>query len=342
MDSISQIALGAGVGELVLGKKIGNKALLIGAIAGTVPDLDVFVNMFVHLSESEALHIHRSYSHAAVPQLFIALPFTYLTYILFKRKIAFSRWYLLWYLCFLTHTLLDCCTTYGTQLFLPFSNFLVGLNNISVVDPLYTIPFLLLLIILLFYNKESRTRRIIAWLSVIISTAYIGYSTINKFQSEKFFKQALQQQKIEYTTLSTSPTLFTSWLWNMVAYNDSMIYVSEYSVFQKSQEATIHAYKRNLDLLNESKSSDAVKTLLWFSQGKYFVQKGTNDTLDFFNIKWGRGDYTQTNPADAFRYYVKIYKDKNGNYDFASVEPKFKRRDIKKYFSLVWHRIFDY
>jgi len=48
MDSISQIALGAGVGELVLGKKIGNKAILFGAIAGTIPDLDVFVNFLSH------------------------------------------------------------------------------------------------------------------------------------------------------------------------------------------------------------------------------------------------------------------------------------------------------
>ena len=75
MDSISQIALGAGVGELVLGKKIGNKAILLGAVAGTIPDLDVFLGFFTDFTPDEALLIHRSYSHAAVPQLLIALPF---------------------------------------------------------------------------------------------------------------------------------------------------------------------------------------------------------------------------------------------------------------------------
>ncbi len=342
MDSISQIALGAGVGELVLGKKIGNKAMFWGAIAGTIPDLDVFINFFTNLSESEALQIHRSYSHAAFPQLFIALPFTYLTYQLFKKKISFFRWYVLWYLGFLTHAMLDCCTTYGTQFFLPFSRYLVGLNNISVVDPLYTIPFLFLLLLVLFLKKESKTRFRIALFSVLLSTTYIGYSTFNKFQSESVFKQALQEKNISYHTLSSSPTLFTSWLWNMIAYDDSTIYVSEYSIFQKNKNISITAYKRNLDLLVACKNTESVKTLLWFSQGKYFVEKGKNDTLDFYNIKWGRTDYTQTTPADAFRFYVKIYKNKNGEYDFSKVEPNFKKKDIKAYLLLIWHRIFDY
>lgn len=341
MDSISQIALGAGVGELVLGKKIGNKALLFGAIAGTIPDLDVFLHFFTHLSESEALLVHRSYSHAAIPQLAIALPFTYLSYKLFKKQISFFRWYLLWYLGFLTHAMLDCCTTYGTQFFLPFSRYLVGLNNISVVDPLYTIPFLILLAILLFYPKESKTRFIIAVLSVVLSTGYIGYATLNKFKANSFFKDALHKENIQFTQFSTSPTLFTSFLWNMIAANDSTIYVSEYSIFQSSQKPIIQAYKRNLHLLDDCKNSEAVKTLLWFSQGKYFVEKGNNDTLDFYNIKWGRTDYTQINPKDAFRFYVKIYKDKNGVYTFDKVEPNFKRRDIKAYLSLIWHCIFD-
>ncbi len=36
MDSLTQIVLGASVGEAVLGKKVGNKAILWGAIAGTL------------------------------------------------------------------------------------------------------------------------------------------------------------------------------------------------------------------------------------------------------------------------------------------------------------------
>ena len=38
MDSLTQIVLGGAVGEAVLGKKVGNRAILWGAVAGTIPD----------------------------------------------------------------------------------------------------------------------------------------------------------------------------------------------------------------------------------------------------------------------------------------------------------------
>ena len=63
MDSLSQFTLGAAMGELTLGKKIGNKAILWGGIAGTIPDLDIF---FMPLIADEAVKIgfHRGFSHS--------------------------------------------------------------------------------------------------------------------------------------------------------------------------------------------------------------------------------------------------------------------------------------
>ena len=46
MDSLTQATLGAAVGEAMLGKKIGGKAALIGAVIGTIPDLDVLLTPF--------------------------------------------------------------------------------------------------------------------------------------------------------------------------------------------------------------------------------------------------------------------------------------------------------
>ena len=64
MDSITQIVLGAAVGEAVLGKKVGNKAMLWGAIAGTIPDLDVIVGKF--FQPITALEMHRGFSHSII------------------------------------------------------------------------------------------------------------------------------------------------------------------------------------------------------------------------------------------------------------------------------------
>ena len=62
MDSLTQIVLGAAVGEAALGKKVGNKALLYGAIAGTIPDLDILSGYFV--DTVTALESHRGVTHS--------------------------------------------------------------------------------------------------------------------------------------------------------------------------------------------------------------------------------------------------------------------------------------
>lgn len=69
MDSLTQIVLGAAVGEAVLGKKVGNKAMFYGAIAGTIPDLDVYVGKL--FDTVTALEIHRGFTHSVFLQSFL-------------------------------------------------------------------------------------------------------------------------------------------------------------------------------------------------------------------------------------------------------------------------------
>ena len=79
MDSLTQIILGAAVGEVCLGKKIGNRAMLWGGIAGTIPDLDVISNLW--MDPLNALCFHRSITHS----LFFAVVFSFLLAWLVKR-----------------------------------------------------------------------------------------------------------------------------------------------------------------------------------------------------------------------------------------------------------------
>jgi len=143
MDSLTQLVLGSAVGEAVLGKKIGRKASLYGAVLGTLPDLDVFipanpVNSFVE---------HRSWSHSILV-LFVVAALLALFFIRWHKKdqisqdISYGYWLFATYLILVTHPLLDWCTTYGTQLLWPLNNFPYGISNIFIIDPLYTLPLL--------------------------------------------------------------------------------------------------------------------------------------------------------------------------------------------------------
>lgn len=339
MDSLTQIVLGAGVGELCMGRKIGNRAQLMGAIAGTIPDLDVLITSFV---KDPVLHlkVHRSYSHAFLVHVFLALPFAYLSYRIFRRKYAFKYHYALWFLGFVTHALLDCCTTYGTQFLLPFTDYLVGFNNISIVDPLYTLPFLFLLILCLFRDHESVVRRRLAIAAVLVSTAYMGLTFVNKYVAESHFEQELKAQKIGYDALSTSPTMLNSVLWAGIAYNDSVIYVGEYSLLQSKDHIDFVAYKRNLDLCKSHPAQRELEVMDWFSKGYFFVQPKGTDTLQYFNIKWGRTDFEATDAEEAFIFYFDILKQQDGTWTIQSMQDTKKKFNIKSAVNGLWNRIF--
>jgi inner membrane protein len=59
MDSLTQATLGAAIGEALLGKKIGNKGTILGAIIATIPDFDVALKPFY--SNLQSISIHRGY-----------------------------------------------------------------------------------------------------------------------------------------------------------------------------------------------------------------------------------------------------------------------------------------
>jgi inner membrane protein len=337
MDSVTQIVLGAAVGELIMGRKIGNKAQLLGAIAGTLPDLDVLTTPFLKESIDQIL-IHRSYSHALPVHVLAALPFAWLCFKLFKGKHKFLDFYWLWFLGFATHALLDCCTTYGTQFFLPFTRYLVGFNNVSIIDPLYTLPFIALLIACLFMKRDSTGRRRTAWWALGISSIYMLATFGAKGIAHRKFESELKRQQIAYTHLSTSPSILNAVLWAGIAYTDSTIFIGDYSHAQQDDSIKFVSYPRNQYLLNQVSNKKIVNTLRWFSQDKYFVEQQSADTLNVFIVKWGSTDFTKSDAKRRFLFYNQVTKDKLGNWQSNAVEPR-KDVDFKKALIQLWQRI---
>ncbi len=336
MDSLSQIVLGAAVGEIALGKKIGNWGQFIGAIAGTIPDLDILLNPLFS-DEIVKLQIHRGHSHSMFVHLVLAIPFAWLCHIIFKKRFSFKLWYITWYLCFFTHTLLDCCTTYGTQLFLPFTHFLVGFNNISVVDPFWTLPFMICLIVCLFMRKVNLHRIKWAWMGVLWSFLYMGYTLVNKYTVHQHVASELQRQKIEVEELYTTPSIFNNWLWSGIATKGDTLWVCEYSVLQKETEAIWVPFERNEHLLTNHPAQDVIKVLKWFSQGKYVVRE-VDGELHFFVCKWGRGWSTDTEAHKAFFVYYKIVEE-NGRWVSHEVQPEFEDGQVSILWNALWKRV---
>jgi inner membrane protein len=339
MDPLTHTVLGAAVGEILLGKKIGNKAMLCGALASNAPDIDI-IPIAILKDDLLELIMHRSYTHAWFTHFVFAFPIAWIFYRLFKRKVDFKSWYFFWLIGLAMHALLDSCTTYGTRVFLPFSHHLLGFNNISVVDPMYTICFIPFVVYILFLKRDNPKRLIFAKRALYVSSTYMLLTFGVKFYMHRSFSNELNRQNIAYETLNTSPTILNNVLWAGIAYNDSNLTVGEYALFQKQNQINFVTYNRNLQLEKGFEGRE-LETLKWYSQGMYFLEKPDSATLNVYLVKYGRSDFEKTSPKEAFIFYYEVKKTGTG-FKMTAIRPDFSQLSISEAFGKLWDRMWGY
>lgn len=328
MDSLTQIVLGAAVGEVVLGKKVGNKAMLWGAIAGTIPDLDVFLNFFV--DDLRGNELHRGVSHSILFSILFAPILGWIIHKIYRKSQEASRkdWSWLAFWSIFTHPLLDCHTTFGTQLLWPLP-YRVAYNNIFVVDPLYTVPFLLLLIAASFYKRDSATRRKLNLVGIVVSNSYMVWTLGVKAYVHSNFTKNLVEKKIEYSRLSTVPTPFNSILWMGTSETEKGYIVGAYSLLDKSNKIDFKEVDHNHNLIDSIRSNSTIKRLEFLSKGWYIIRKDSNN-LKFNDIRFGP---LMTKKGEA-KYPFGYRLEWSGNELKAIQErPNRDEMDMKKVFS---------
>ncbi|MBA6155993.1 metal-dependent hydrolase [Tenacibaculum sp. S7007] len=333
MDSLTQIVLGAACGEIALGKKIGNRALLFGAIGGTIPDLDVFIGSWLYGNEIDAMAFHRGFMHSIVFAILAPFLFGWITHKLYNtgkriRTTNLKDWIWLYFLSIFTHPLLDSFTPYGTQLFLPFSDYRVAFNNISVVDPLYTLPFLVCLIIAMFYNRKKARRKWWTHAGILVSSAYMIFTIGNKIHVDSVFKESFDKADVSYNRFSTQPTILNNILWYGIAETDDDYKVGFYSLLDSKVEVdTILSIPKNRKLLDVNHAD--IKTLTWFSNGYYNLMSMDSSK----NVKYLDLRYPLLNPDDVntsvFSFELKKEGDRWDMVPFNGAPPS--KEDFKKF-----------
>lgn len=166
MDSVTQVLLGSAVAATISPKSVRKRAIVTGAILGTVPDLDVLIR---YANDVDNFTYHRSFSHS----LFV-LPLLALFLMPIVRRffptLSLARLYIFILLPLVTHPLLDSLTAYGTQLLYPLDVTPTFIASILIIDPLYTI-WLLLGVVLYLLSPRWRWVNVVG---LIVSTLYLG------------------------------------------------------------------------------------------------------------------------------------------------------------------------
>jgi len=278
MDSLTQFALGAGVGAALLGRRIGpRKAVLTGGLLGTLPDLDV---LFPFDDPIDSFTLHRGASHSFFVQALVTPLFGEALTRFFKPlREERLRSYLAVYLIFATHAMIDALTVYGTRVFWPLLPDAVGTGSIFIIDPLYTLPLLLVLIWALFLGSWSmRFGRFVA-AALVLSTAYLGWGLAIQQVMEARAEKQLAQAGIEPERLLAIPTPFNSLFWKTIAIEGDR-YINLYMPLWGSEEkATAYQHPRGTESLACLGASEALAKLATFSDGFIRLEEKDGEIL---------------------------------------------------------------
>lgn len=304
MDSITHIALGACMGELMLGKQLGKKALLWGALAQSFPDID-FIASFI-LPQVDDLIAHRGITHSII----FAIPAGFILALITDRihrphESTLKSLLAFFWSQIILHDLLDTCNAYGTGLLEPFSKQRFGIDVLYVADPLFSVWIGIAAAMLIIIKRSSPSRKKWLWFGFAPALIYFAIVVVNKINIHSSIKKSLDQKQITYKDYFTTPTPFNSMLWYAVVNTDSGYYIGYRSVFDESNRVTgFTFFYRNDYLLNNVDTKDEVEKLKRFADQYYTVEEW-NDTLVFNVLRFGQMlGWQHPKARFAFHYYL--------------------------------------
>lgn len=270
MDSVSQIALGAAVGVATMGRRTAVwKAALWGAVAGTLPDLDVLID---HGDPIRNMVLHRAETHAPFWLTLASLPLAAGIARLHGEWASWKRWWLAIWLVLITHPLLDAMTVYGTQLALPFSNHPYGVGSIFIIDPLYTLPLLAGAGWALATRGGGRGPRANA-AGLVLSTAYLAWGVAAQAQVERVARAELAVQGVAAEHLLVTPTAFNTLLWRVVAVSGEHYLEGFRSLLDEGERMQFDRFDRGTALAAELQGIDGVRRITAFSKGLWRLRQ---------------------------------------------------------------------
>jgi len=279
MDPLSQGTVGAAFAQSVANKNNIFKIGFIGFLAGLTPDLDVLIQSSTDPILS--LEYHRQFTHSLIFIPFGSLIVALLIFPLVKSSMSLKTVYFSSLLGYATHGLLDACTSYGTQLFWPFSNERVSWNNISIVDPLFTIPVLILLVIAIRTKKKIFSFFGIGW---IIFYLFLGFVQYERALSAAIELANMRGHNAERLTLK--PSFGNLILWKSIYQHKETFYVDAIRTAQSStwclgESIKAFDYQYHLpDLDKESQQKNDIERFRWFSQDYLGYDKEKNILTD--------------------------------------------------------------
>ena len=301
MDSLTQATLGAAVGHLCWNEKIGKKALIAGALLGTLPDLDIALYPF--LDGVQRLYWHRGESHSVWFIVLGSMGFGWLLARLHAAQpLSMYRAGIGAFLVFTTHIIIDLFTVYGTQLLAPLWRKGFSLNNMYIVDPLFTLP-LLVGAVGAYLMKNRKAGSQLNQICLGLVSIYVIWSFTAQFVAEQKFHSALAKQNVTVSRQITSAGPFTTFLWRYIAETPDGFLLGYWSWFdEKSKPVRFQFIPRNESVIDNIRETRTFRVVDWFSQGWWFVAESNGKIARVVDLRFGEIPSDKHQDVDQWDY----------------------------------------
>jgi inner membrane protein len=215
MDPLTHSLLGAGLGYAVTGRKLGRRAAVAGGLAAIAPDVDVFIRSAA--DPLLAIEHHRGFTHALAFAPVGAAVVATVVWLAGRRQ-----WPLVWGCCvlaYVSHSLLDAATSYGTQLAWPFSDRRAGWDLISIIDPPFTLALALGLAVALFRQK----RRPVG-IALGVAAGYLAFGGVQHSRAQAAQRAVAAARGHAPERVEVMPTLANNVVWRALYLHEGQIY----------------------------------------------------------------------------------------------------------------------
>lgn len=268
MDSATQFLLGACISGATLGPRLGGRALLIGGLVATLPDLDSFIPMG---NDIDNMTYHRGFSHSVLVQTVAAPAVAYaVTRLVRDTREAFRPVLLTVWLCLVTHAILDSLTTYGTQIFWPLEVAApAAWPAVFIIDPAYTL-LLLAGVLCLWLMRRNRVRGVrVARVFLAVSTVYLGLGLAGNLVVRA---KAEGHPDMQGMRVFVQPTPFNILFWQVLAVDETHYVTGLTSPMLSCPISNLARHQRMAEAPRGFQPSDSVRRLEWFTDGFYTYQ----------------------------------------------------------------------
>lgn len=328
-----------------------------GMFFGTLPDLDVFFSPW--LDTTERLRWHRGISHSILMMVLASFVFAKPLAMLHRERGLTAKragWFV--FLAWSTHVLIDVFTSYGTQIYEPFSDHRVTTSNLFIIDLFFTLPLLLCLFYRLWMGLVSlkcwadwrRDRedgdedegpeypdfsRRCATVMISLSCLYVFFSFVMKLWATDQIKGAMEEQIPNGSLVMVAPTPFNTILWRGLVETEKGYFVTYWSPFD--QDAA------NFDFLAKGRESakafegqKSFETLKWFAKEHWVARPAPEGRVVFINMRFGELRNQESKRLVPMFQWLLEYDD-DGKMQANSYRPR--DFEFKKAMGLIWERL---